>query len=62
MKMSKRLMLLLVLALSIVAGTGVLSSRTRENLVDSTKLVAHTHEILEEMDAFLTDMVDAETG
>jgi diguanylate cyclase (GGDEF)-like protein len=62
MSYSRRLFAALVVALLIVAITGAVALRTHDQLVASAHLVAHTHEIIEQLDALLVDMVDAETG
>ena len=60
--LSKRLAPLLILALGIVAAVGLLMLRSRNALVESARRVAHTHEILQALDALQSNVVDAETG
>jgi PAS domain S-box-containing protein len=49
-------------ALLVLAAVGVLSyRRMREEGADAS-WVAHTHRVIETLDALLTDMIDAETG
>jgi diguanylate cyclase (GGDEF)-like protein/PAS domain S-box-containing protein len=62
MSLTRRLTLLLALALTIVVGVGALALRSRAGLVESGRLVAHTQEILQALDALQTDVLEAETG
>jgi methyl-accepting chemotaxis protein len=50
------------LALAILVAIGGVSYRNTGALTDTAELVAHTHQVLESLEALLSDMQDAETG
>jgi methyl-accepting chemotaxis protein len=50
------------LALAILVAIGGVSYRSTATLTNTAELVTHTHQVLEYLDAVVSDMQDAETG
>lgn len=51
-----------MVALLLMTGVGVVSFMNTQTLVDNNRWVGHTHEVLNETDAILSSLKDAETG
>jgi CheY-like chemotaxis protein len=50
------------LGLSLLAVIGVISYRTTANLIENSRLEAHTYEVLGKLDDLISQLKDAETG
>lgn len=52
----------LVTIMAFFAGSGIISYLNTKTLREDSKLVAHTHEVLQSLNSILSSMKDAETG
>src|SRR5713226_10492530 len=62
MTIGKKIALGFGVALAILVSIGFFAYRSTGKLIETNRLVAHTHEVLADLEALLSVMKDAETG
>ncbi|MEI9944313.1 MAG: response regulator [Chitinophagaceae bacterium] len=62
MTLSQKILAGFISCTMILVAVAVFSFRNSQKFIDTSQLVAHTHEVLEELSQVLTATVDAETG